>query len=161
MDYLWTPWRYQYMAQAAAGEKPECIFCDAVAKKKDAETLIVHRGAKSFVILNRFPYTSGHVMIVPYAHVAELALCDAETWSEIMQLAQRVEAVYKAQYKPDGMNLGMNLGRAAGAGVARHLHLHMLPRWIGDASFMTVAGETRVLPEDLKTTYERLSQALA
>jgi len=161
MDYLWTPWRYQYMAQAAAGEKPECIFCDAVAKKKDAETLIAHRGAKSFVILNRFPYTSGHVMIVPYAHVAELTLCDAETLGEIMQLAQRAEAVYKAHYKPDGMNLGMNLGRAAGAGVAGHLHLHMLPRWIGDASFMTVAGETRVLPEDLKTTYARLSKALA
>jgi ATP adenylyltransferase len=161
MDYLWTPWRYQYMAQAARGEPSECIFCDAVAKKKDAETLIVHRGAKAFVILNRFPYTSGHVMIVPYAHVAELKLCDAATLSEIMLLAQRVEAVLKASYKPDGMNLGMNLGRAAGAGVAGHLHLHMLPRWFGDSNFMTVTGETRVHPEDLKTTYERLSKALA
>lgn len=161
MDYLWTPWRYQYMAQAARGEPSECIFCDAVAKKKDAETLIVHRGAKAFVILNRFPYTSGHVMIVPYAHVAELKLCDAAALSEIMLLAQRVEAVLKASYKPDGMNLGMNLGRAAGAGVAGHLHLHMLPRWFGDSNFMTVTGETRVHPEDLKTTYERLSTALA
>ena len=161
MDYLWTPWRYQYMAQAAAAEKPECIFCDAAAKKKDSETLIVYRGVRAFVILNRFPYTSGHVMIVPYAHVAELKLCDGDALSEMMRLAQRVEAVYKAQYKPDGMNLGMNLGRAAGAGVADHLHLHLLPRWIGDASFMTVAGETRVLPEDLKTTYERLAKALA
>ena len=161
MDYLWTPWRYQYMTEAAAGEKPECIFCDAVAKKKDSETLIVHRGAKAFIILNRFPYTSGHVMIVPYAHVAELKLCDAPTLDEVMQLAQRVEGVFKSQYKPDGMNLGMNLGSAAGAGVAGHLHLHMLPRWIGDASFITVTGETRVLPEDLKTTYERLSKALA
>jgi len=160
MDYLWTPWRYQYMAQAAGGEPPECIFCDAVAEKKDSETLIVHRGAKAFVILNRFPYTSGHVMIVPYAHVAELKLCDAETLGEMMQLAQRVEAVYRGEYKPDGMNLGMNLGRAAGAGVAGHLHLHMLPRWIGDSNFMTVAGETRVHPEDLRTTYERLSRAL-
>ena len=161
MDYLWTPWRYQYMTQAASGEQPECIFCEAVAKNKDSETLIVNRGAKAFVILNRFPYTSGHVMIVPYAHVAELKLCDAATLSEIMQLAQRVEAVYRANYKPDGMNLGMNLGRAAGAGVVGHLHLHVLPRWIGDSSFMTVAGETRVLPEDLKTTYERLSKALS
>ena len=160
MDYLWTPWRYQYMAQAAGGEPPECIFCDAVAEKNDSETLIVHRGAKAFVILNRFPYTSGHVMIVPYAHVAELKLCDAETLGEMMQLAQRVEAVYRGEYKPDGMNLGMNLGRAAGAGVAGHLHLHMLPRWIGDSNFMTVAGETRVHPEDLKTTYERLARAL-
>ena len=161
MDYLWTPWRYQYMAQAADREQPECIFCDAVARKKDSETLIVHRGAKAFVILNRFPYTSGHVMIVPYAHVAELKLCDSEALSQMMQLSQRVEAVYKAIYKPDGINLGMNLGRAAGAGVAGHLHLHMLPRWIGDSSFMTVTGESRVLPEDLKTTYDRLSKALA
>ncbi len=142
MDYIWTPWRYQYMAQVLAGKQPECIFCDAVARNNDAETLIVHRGKKSFVILNRFPYTSGHAMIVPYAHVEKLNLCDAETLGEIMQL-------------------GMNLGRAAGAGVVGHLHLHVLPRWIGDSNFMTVTGETRVHPEDLKTTYERLSKALA
>ena len=161
MDYIWTPWRYQYMAQVLAGKQPECIFCDAVARKDDAETLIVHRGKKSFVILNRFPYTSGHVMLVPYAHVAKLNLCDAETLGEIMQLAQRTETALLANYKPDGMNLGMNLGRAAGAGVVGHLHLHVLPRWIGDSNFMTVTGETRVHPEDLKTTYERLSKALA
>jgi ATP adenylyltransferase len=160
MDYLWTPWRYQYMAQAAAGQQPECIFCDAVKRNRDAETLIVHRGKKSFVILNRFPYTSGHVMIVPYAHVAELQLCELATLGEMMELAQRVETIFSASYKPDGMNLGMNLGRAAGAGVTGHLHLHMLPRWIGDSSFMTVTGETRVHPEELKTTYERLSRAL-
>ena len=161
MDYIWTPWRYQYMAQVLAGRQPDCIFCDAVARNNDAETLIVHRGKKSFVILNRFPYTSGHVMIVPYAHVAKLNLCDAETLGEIMQLAQRTETALFANYKPDGMNLGMNLGRAAGAGVLGHLHLHVLPRWIGDSNFMTVTGETRVHPEDLKTAYERLSKALA
>ena len=161
MDYIWTPWRYQYMQQAASGNQPECFFCDAVARKDDSETLIVHRGVKTFVILNRFPYTSGHVMIVPYAHVAELHLCDAETLAEIMRLAQRAETALRANYTPDGMNLGMNLGRAAGAGVVGHLHLHVLPRWIGDSNFMTVIGETRVHPEDLKTTYERLSKALA
>ena len=161
MDYLWTPWRYQYMAQAASGQQPECIFCEAVARRKDAETLIVHRGKQAFVILNRFPYTSWHVMIVPYAHVGELNLCDADALGEMMRLAQQVEAVFKGSYKPDGMNLGMNLGRAAGAGVAGHVHLHMLPRWIGDSNFMTVTGETRVHPEDLKTTYDRLSKALA
>jgi ATP adenylyltransferase len=160
MDYVWTPWRYQYMAEAAGGEQPGCIFCDALARNQDAETLIVHRGVKIFVILNRFPYTSGHVMIVPYAHVAELSLCDAETLSEMMQLARRVETALRENYKPDGMNLGMNLGRAAGAGVVGHLHLHVLPRWIGDTNFKTVSGETRVHPEDLKTTYERLSKAL-
>ena len=161
MDYIWTPWRYQYMRQAASGILPDCIFCDAVARKNDAETLIVHRGEKTFVILNRFPYTSGHVMIVPYAHVAELNLCESGTLDEMMQLAQRVETALRANYKPDGMNLGMNLGRAAGAGVVGHLHLHALPRWIGDSNFMTVTGETRVHPEDLKTTFERLSKALA
>ena len=161
MDYLWTPWRYQYLAHAAGDKQPECIFCDALRKQKDSETLIAYRGKKAFVILNRFPYTSGHVMIVPYAHVAELTLCDAETLGEMMQLAQRMEAVYRREYQPDGMNLGMNLGRAAGAGVAGHVHLHTLPRWIGDANFMTVTGETRVHPEDLETTYARLSRALA
>jgi ATP adenylyltransferase len=161
MDYIWTPWRYQYMAQAAAGKQPECIFCDAAKRKDDAETLLVHRGEKAFVILNRYPYTSGHVMIVPYAHVAELKLCEPAALSEMMQLAQRVEKAFQTNYKPDGMNLGMNLGRAAGAGVVGHLHLHALPRWIGDSSFMTVTGETRVHPEELRTTYERLRKALA
>lgn len=161
MDYLWTPWRYQYMAQVTGAKQPDCIFCAAVANKNDAETLIVHRGERAFIILNRFPYTSGHVMIVPFAHVAELNLCDAQTLEEMMRLAQRVEVAFRRDYKPDGMNLGMNLGRAAGAGVAGHLHLHMLPRWIGDSNFMTVTGETRVHPEALKTTYERLAKALA
>lgn len=161
MDYLWTPWRYQYMAQAAAGDQPECIFCDAVALNKDDETLIAFRGRKTFVILNRFPYTSGHVMIVPYAHVSQLNLCDAGALDEMMHLAQRVERAFASNYKPDGMNLGMNLGRAAGAGVAGHLHLHALPRWFGDSNFMTVTGETRVHPEELHVTYDRLRKALA
>jgi ATP adenylyltransferase len=160
MDYLWTPWRYQYMTQINEGQQPECIFCDALERGRDEETLIVHRGSKAFIILNRFPYTSGHVMIVPYAHVAELNLCEAGALQEMMELAQKVEVVFRKEYKPDGMNLGMNLGRAAGAGVAGHLHLHVLPRWIGDSSFMTVTGETRVHPEELQTSYQRLKKAL-
>lgn len=161
MDYLWTPWRYQYMSQVTAGGQPACIFCDAAARKDDENTLVAYRGAKTFVILNRFPYTSAHIMIVPYAHVAELTLCDPGALSEMMQLAQRLESIYKTNYKPDGMNLGMNLGRAAGAGVAGHLHLHLLPRWFGDSNFMTVACESRVHPEDLQVTYSRLKSALA
>jgi ATP adenylyltransferase len=160
MDYLWTPWRYQYLEQATQGKQPDCIFCDALARNRDEETLIVHRGKKSFVILNRFPYTSGHVMVVPYAHVAELHLCEPAALQEMMELAQKLETVYHNEYKPDGMNLGMNLGKAAGAGVAGHLHLHMLPRWIGDSNFMTVTGETRVHPEELRTTFDRLKEAL-
>lgn len=161
MDYLWTPWRYKYMTEVSGGEKPECIFCDALARRNDGETLIILRGVKNFIILNRYPYTSGHVMIVPYAHVRELASCDAETLREMMELAGRMEAALNSVYRPDGMNLGMNLGRAAGAGVQGHLHLHVLPRWFGDTNFMTVTAETRVEPEDLRTTYEKLRVALA
>ena len=160
MDYIWTPWRYQYMKEAASGKSVECIFCDAAARKDDAETLVVYRGSKTFVILNRYPYTSGHVMVVPYAHVPNLAGCDAATLDEIMRLAQRVEAVFREAYSPDGMNLGINLGRAAGAGVTGHVHMHVLPRWFGDSNFMTVTGETRVHPEELSTTYQRLRSAL-
>ncbi len=160
MDYVWSPWRYKYMEQAKAGKQPDCFFCEAVARKDDSETLVVYRGAKNFIILNRFPYTSGHVMIVPHAHVAELELCESGVLDEMMRLAQRVEKALKAVYSPEGMNLGMNLGRAAGAGVAGHLHLHVLPRWLGDTNFMTVTGETRVHPEDLKTTYTKLTAAL-
>ena len=161
MDYLWSPWRYAYMEQVNKEKQPECIFCDALARNDDIATLIVHRGKKTFVILNRYPYTSGHVMIVPYAHVAELGLCDAATLEEMMHFAQRMEKAFGATYKPEGINLGMNLGRAAGAGVTGHLHLHALPRWFGDTNFMAVAGETRVHPEELSTTYQRLRKALA
>ena len=160
MDYIWTPWRYQYITKAIAGTLPDCIFCDAAKREDDATTLIVHRGVSSFVILNRFPYTSGHLMIAPYKHTAEISGLDAATLTEMMLLAQRAEAAFKSLYKPDGMNFGMNLGRAAGAGVLGHLHLHALPRWIGDASFMSVTAETRVLPEDLATTYKRVRAAL-
>jgi len=161
MDYLWSPWRFKYMEEVTQGKQPECFFCDAVKGTRDEETLVVNRGKKMFAILNRYPYTSGHLMIVPYAHVAELHLCDAETLKEMMELAQRVETAFRASYKPDGINLGMNLGKAAGAGVAGHLHMHMLPRWFGDTNFMTVTGETRVHPEDLQTTYEKLRKTLA
>jgi ATP adenylyltransferase len=158
MDYLWTPWRYRYIADAA--KDTGCIFCAAVAANDDAKTQIVFRGSKSFVILNRYPYTTGHVMIVPYAHVADLAAADPEMLAEMMRIAQRVQTALHNTYHPEGFNLGMNLGRAAGAGVTGHLHLHQLPRWPGDANFMTVIGETRVEPEDLAVTYEKLRKAL-
>jgi ATP adenylyltransferase len=161
MDHLWTPWRYAYMEQVAGGPQPECIFCDALARNNDEQALIIHRGKNSFLILNRYPYTSGHVMIVPYAHVADLASCPAPALEEMMQMAQRVEKALHVLYKHDGINLGMNLGRAAGAGVAGHIHLHALPRWFGDANFMSVVGETRVHPEALATSYTRLKNALA
>jgi len=160
MDYLWTPWRYQYIADATK-DATGCIFCDAIAANDDAKTFIVHRAQKNYVILNRYPYTSGHVMVVPYAHIADLSLADPEILSEMMRLAQKVQVALENIYHPQGYNLGMNLGRAAGAGVTGHIHLHLLPRWPGDANFMTVVGETRVEPEDLPTTYQKLRNALA
>ena len=158
MDYLWTPWRYSYIAAGVKNDR--CIFCDAAAAHDDAESLIVLRAKKNFVILNRYPYTSGHVMVVPYAHQATLAAAEPETLAEMMALAQRIQKTLENLYRPDGYNVGMNIGRAAGAGIAGHLHLHVLPRWIGDTNFMTVVGETRVQPEELATTYQRLSVAL-
>jgi ATP adenylyltransferase len=158
MDYLWTPWRYRYIADASKDDR--CIFCDALGADDDRKTLIVFRGAKNFIILNRYPYTSGHVMVVPYEHIGDLAAADPGTLTEMMSLAQRVHGALGKTYHPEGYNLGMNLGRAAGAGVTHHIHLHVLPRWGGDANFMTVVGETRVEPEDLVTTYDRLHKAL-
>jgi ATP adenylyltransferase len=158
MDHLWTPWRYAYVT--TVDQATTCIFCDA-PKLDDRQALIVYRGTHCYIILNRFPYTTGHAMIVPYAHAADLGLCAAGALAEMMQLAQRLESLYKSIYKPDGMNLGMNLGKAAGAGVAGHLHLHILPRWFGDANFMSVIGETRLHPEELAVTYNRLHKALA
>jgi ATP adenylyltransferase len=159
MDYLWTPWRYRYIADASKDEG--CIFCDALVANDDAKTHIVFRGDKNFVLLNRFPYTTGHVMVVPHAHVADLSTAEPETLADMMRIAQRVQSALEKTYHPHGYNLGMNLGRAAGAGVLGHLHLHVLPRWSGDANFMTVVGETRVEPEDLSTTYEKLRKAMA
>jgi len=156
MDYLWTPWRYQYVSQP--GSNPPCIFCEALKRRDDAETLVLFRGRLNFILLNRYPYTTGHSMIAPYEHVGELDRAAPETLAEMMELAQRLQRAFAAEYKPEGYNLGMNLGKIAGAGVADHLHLHVLPRWAGDTSFMTTVGETRLEPEDLSTTYEKLKK---
>ena len=158
MDYLWTPWRYAYIQDAAGKEENGCIFCDFPKSGDDAGHFIVHRGAHCFLILNTFPYTSGHVMIVPYVHEAELGRLPAEAAAEMMALSQRTERVLREVYRPEGINLGMNIGKAAGAGIAAHIHMHALPRWTADSNFMTVVGETRVLPEDLATTYKRLKE---
>jgi len=157
MDYLWTPWRYQYLI--TSGKQEGCVFCAAAQDTDDQRSLIVHRATHNFVILNRFPYTNGHLMVVPYRHVASLRDLEAEALSEMMLLAQAAEGHLRAIYRPDGLNFGINLGASAGAGIAGHLHLHGLPRWMGDANFMTVVGETRVLPEDLSVTWQKLRDA--
>lgn len=158
MDILWSPWRFRYVSEIV--KKSGCVFCEKAAADPscDRENLVLYRGQSNYILLNLYPYTTGHAMVAPYAHVARLADLDAESLKEMMALAQRLEAALAAAYSPEGFNLGMNLGRCAGAGVADHVHLHFLPRWFGDSNFMTVVGETRVQPEDLATTFDKLAR---
>ena len=160
MDILWNPWRYEYIRSGEAGDKPnspDCVFC-AIAKDpaRDEENFILYRGRHNFIVLNIYPYVSGHLMIIPYQHIADLFDLPKEVSDEMMDLTKRCQAVIGEVYTPNGFNLGMNLGKAAGAGVAGHLHMHIMPRWFGDVNFMTSVGETRTIPEDLRTTYEKL-----
>jgi ATP adenylyltransferase len=155
MDHLWTPWRYQYLQQAPEPDTG-CIFCAKAAEPRDAENYIVHRARKNFVILNLYPYTTGHLLVVPYEHVATLTEAQPDTLAEMMELSRKAERALAAIYKPHGFNLGMNVGEAAGAGIAGHIHMHVLPRWRGDANFVSTVGETRIMPEELSSTYEKL-----
>jgi ATP adenylyltransferase len=184
MDILWTPWRFAYITAsdggARSGVPPSlsawpgdlgCVFCNLIASidyaiangmsvdEAEAAGGLVLRGKHCFICLNAFPYTSGHVMVMPFAHLDRLAALPADTAHELIESAQRTERVLQKAYSPHGFNFGLNIGQAAGAGVAGHLHLHALPRWSGDTNFMTTVGETRVLPEDLNTTWKRLREA--
>ncbi len=186
MDHLWTPWRYTYVTegdkQKRAGIPEEldawpgdcgCVFCNMIAAADYAiehgrdriaaerAAGIVLRAQHNFICVNRFPYTSGHIMIVPYEHQASLAALPQQTAREMMALAQQSERVLAGLYHPDGFNFGLNLGKAAGAGVAGHVHLHALPRWVGDTNFMSTIAETRILPEDFTVTWERIRAAFA
>ncbi len=158
MDRLWTPWRYEYIT-GSSGEKSDsgqCVFCALNEDKADEKHFILHRARFNFVVLNIYPYTSGHLLIVPYEHTADLDLASKQTTDEFMDLAKKCQTVLREAYQPQGFNLGMNLGKSAGAGIADHIHMHIMPRWTGDANFMTTVGETRVIPEDLTTTYQKL-----
>ena len=159
MDILWSPWRYQYIAKSEPSSG--CLFCTKAAENRDAENYVLYRGDLNFILLNLYPYTSGHLMIAPYEHVATPEDAREETMLEMMLLTRLAVVCLRSTYRPDGINLGMNIGASAGAGVADHIHMHVLPRWIGDANFMSVVGETRVLPEDLSETYRKLKRAFA
>lgn len=156
VDHLWTPWRMKYVEEAASEEG--CVFCKAQAIPDGLDNLIFTRGAHVFMILNRYPYTSGHIMCVPFAHVDRLEALSAETRAEMMEMLNRATSMLQKVYEPEGINVGMNLGLVAGAGVADHLHMHIVPRWAGDTSFMSVVGQTRVLPEALADTYQRVKE---
>jgi ATP adenylyltransferase len=184
MDRLWTPWRFAYVTSADGAPRPGiperlaaypgdsgCVFCNLIgsvdyaiangmaADEAEMAAGLVLRGKQCYICLNAYPYTSGHIMVVPYAHLDRLAAMPTDAAHEMMDLAQRSEQALEQLYKPHGLNFGLNLGKAGGAGVAGHLHLHALPRWAGDTNFMTTVAETRVLPEDLATTWKRMREA--
>ena len=157
MDRLWSPWRAQYIASALDSQAGECVFCRiARDSQHDEENLVLYRGRLAFVVLNLYPYISGHLMVVPYLHTSQFDSTPKEITDEMMDLTKRGQTALRETYSPAGFNIGMNLGAVAGAGVADHIHIHVLPRWGGDTNFMTTVGETRVLPEDLPTTYAKL-----
>lgn len=155
MDYLFNPWRYQYVTRVDRQDR--CVLCDVAGsdEEQDASTYLVHRGRFHYVVVNIYPYNTGHLMVVPYAHVATLGELDAPSLHEMIDLTARAETLLHEEYHCHGMNVGVNIGRCAGAGLHEHLHTHLVPRWAGDINFMTVTGETRVLPETLQETWER------
>lgn len=156
MERLWTPWRMEYILSKKSGQ---CIFCDMLEAGDDRSCYILHRGQRAFVVLNRYPYNNGHLMVVPYEHVASLEDLDEKTLSELMQLVNKGMAALRETMNPHGFNIGANLGKAAGAGVDDHVHIHVVPRWEGDTNFMTTLANTRMVPEMLDQTCSRLGAA--
>jgi ATP adenylyltransferase len=159
-EIMWAPWRMSYVAQGHDGRQG-CVFCELPAQRDDEATYILHRGHRAYVIMNRYPYNNGHVMVVPDAHVAALTDLPGDVAGEIMELTRRCQEVVQAAMGPHGFNVGINQGRAAGAGIDEHLHVHLLPRWIGDTNFMPALGDTRVLPQHLDETYSLLKAGFA
>jgi ATP adenylyltransferase len=158
MEHLWSPWRLAYIT--GSGQPTGCVFCpdtfDDAARQAEFDSLVLHRGSHCFVILNLFPYNSGHLMVVPHRHISSLAEATAGELGELIEMTRRAEMALTEAYEPHGMNMGINLGKPAGAGVLGHVHMHVVPRWNGDTNFMSVVGQTRVLPEELPVTAARL-----
>jgi ATP adenylyltransferase len=159
VERLWSPWRYEYIASSGSEDAQSgvCILCKI---RDDAEhdegNFVLHRASRNFIVLNIYPYISGHLLVVPFEHVGELDEATKETTDQLMDLTKRCQTALRAAYQPSGFNIGMNLGRSAGAGIVDHIHIHIMPRWTGDTNFMSTVGETRVIPEDLATTYRKL-----
>lgn len=157
MKRIWAGWRMKYVA----GEKPhKCVFCETVRADDDAANRVLCRGNRTALVLNLYPYTNGHLLVVPYVHVGDLVDLDEETLAEMMRMTAKGVRVIRAAMSPDGFNVGLNLGRAAGAGIEDHVHIHIVPRWHGDTNFMPVLGDVRVIPEWLDDTYQKLLAAL-
>ena len=160
MDVLWSPWRYDYIKDGereTTADHCSCVFCGVLNNSAtDEENYILHRAEFNFVILNIYPYITGHLMVVPFKHLADIDKAEKAATDELMDLAKKTQTILREIYQPHGFNLGMNLGKAGGAGVAEHFHMHIMPRWFGDVNFMTSIAETRTIPESLTTTYEKL-----
>jgi ATP adenylyltransferase len=157
MKRMSAPWRKNYIEGHV--KEDGCVFCNALAKKEDdAKNLVIHRGKRAFVIVNLFPYTNGHLMVAPMEHQPSLELLDAETRAEMMELVSQTITLLKKVYNPHAFNVGANIGKAAGAGVPDHVHMHIVPRWTGDSNFMSILGETRILPETIEETYHRIKK---
>ena len=157
MDHLWSPWRMSYVQSLK--DEEGCVFCSLLALPDGPQNLIVHRGRRNFAVLNRFPYTSGHMMIVPFEHHSTLCELDSDTRSEMMEMTTKSTKVLDSEYHPHGFNVGINIGEAAGAGITEHIHMHIVPRWSGDTNFMSSLGNTRVMPETLEDSYSRIKKA--
>ena len=154
MSRIWTPWRMKYLEDQS--NKSGCPFCEAYSSTEDSENLIVFRGLRAFVMLNRYPYTSGHMMVLPSIHQERLSELDQETRAEMTELINRAVEVLNVVYQPQGFNIGLNIGAAAGAGIPKHLHWHIVPRWVGDTNYMSTVGETRLIPEVLEDTFQKI-----
>jgi ATP adenylyltransferase len=154
MDRLWTPWRFDYIS--SVDQATSCVFCRILSENRDPANFVLCRGKNVFVLLNLFPYTSGHLLIVANRHISFLNEANPDELQDLILMSRRCEDALRREYRPNGFNIGFNLGRAAGAGVEHHLHMHVLPRWVGDSNFVSIVGETRVIPEELPETYKRL-----
>ena len=153
MNQLWAPWRIEYIL----GPKPDtCVFCLPESTEEDEERLVLHRGGRAFVIMNRYPYNNGHIMVCPFRHVSELTELSREETHEIMDLVQLCSGILKQHFNCEGINVGLNLGKAAGAGIGEHLHFHLVPRWNGDSSFIAVMDDVRTVPQHIRETYKAL-----
>ncbi len=160
MEILWAPWRMEYILRAKEGEDEPCIFCSRIKQKFDKKNLILHRSQKAFIMMNRFPYNNGHLMVVPNRHIGDLLVLNAEEKSDIFNLLQLSIKVLNLIMAPHGFNIGMNLGQVAGAGIESHFHFHVVPRWNGDTNYMPVISNTKVVSEALDKSYEKLAKAI-
>jgi len=160
MDILWAPWRMEYILRAKEGEDEPCIFCSRIKQKFDKKNLILHRSQKAFIMMNRFPYNNGHLMVVPNRHIGNLLVLNSEEKSDIFSLIQLSIKALNLIMVPHGFNIGMNLGQVAGAGIENHFHFHIVPRWNGDTNYMPVISNTKVVSEALDKSYEKLAKAI-